>query len=117
MRAGPYLSTLTNLDNPALSSIRNAMNIEKFHNELAMQLGYERIVKDKRILISVDDSDDLWVTLKVQGHDDICFKASDSAADLEMVTIPEMQNEIRTIIDAAHQAYLKSANDTFACFC
>jgi hypothetical protein len=92
------------------------MNIEKFHNELAMRLGYERIVKDKRILISVDDSDDLWVTLKVQGHDDICFKASDSADDLEMASIPEMQNEIRTIIDAAHQAYIKSVSDTFAFF-
>ena len=93
------------------------MNIERFHNELAMRLGYERIVKDKRIQISVENSDDPWVTLKVQGHDDIRFKASDSAADLEMVTILEMQNEIRTIIDAAHQAYIKSSSDTFACFC
>ena len=92
------------------------MNIEKFHNELAMRLGYERIVKDKRILISVEDSDDPLVTLKVQGHDDIRFNASDSADDLEMVSIPEMQNEIRTIIDAAHQAYIKSVSDTFAFF-
>lgn len=89
------------------------MNIERFHNELAMRLGYERIVKDKRILISVEDSDDPWVTLKV----DIRFKASDSADNLEMVSVPEMQDEIRTIIDSAHQAYLKSVNDTFACFC
>lgn len=29
------------------------MNIERFHNEIAMRLGYERIVKDKRISISV----------------------------------------------------------------
>ena len=93
------------------------MNIERFHNELAMRLGYERIVKDKRILISIEDSNAPLVTLKVQGHDDICFKASDSADDLEMISIPEMLNEIRTIIDAAHQAYIKSTNDTFACFC
>lgn len=32
------------------------MNIERFHNELAMRLGYERFVKDKRILISIEDS-------------------------------------------------------------
>ena len=38
------------------------MDIERFHNELAMRLGYERIVKDKRILITVEDSDDPWVT-------------------------------------------------------
>ena len=33
------------------------MNIERFHNELAMWLGYKRIVKDKRISISVEESD------------------------------------------------------------
>ena len=87
------------------------MNIERFHNELAMQLGYERIVKNKRILISVDETDDPWVTLKLQGHDDIRFKASDHADDVKMVFIPEMQNEIRTIMDAVHQSYLKSTND------
>ncbi len=87
------------------------MNIEKFHNELAMRLGYERIVKDKRILISVEDSDDPWVTLKVQGHDNVRFKASDSTDCVEMISIPEMQNEIKTIIDAVHQAYLKSASN------
>ena len=92
------------------------MNIERFHNELAMRLDYERIINDKRILISVEDSDPLWVILKVKGHDDIHFKASDSSDDVEMETIPEMQNEIRTIIDAAYQAYIKSASDTFACF-
>ena len=37
---------------------------ERFHNALALTLGYERIVKDKRITIDFDDSDDPWVTLK-----------------------------------------------------
>lgn len=93
------------------------MNIEKFHNELAMRLGYERIVKDKRILISVEDSDDPWVTLKVQGHDDVRFKASNSEDNEEIVSIPEMQNEIKTIIDATHQAYINSSKEFFACYC
>jgi len=45
------------------------MNIERFHNELAMRLGYERIVKDKRILISVEESEEPLVTLKImQGY-------------------------------------------------
>lgn len=93
------------------------MNIERFHNELAMQLGYERIVNDKRIQISVEDSDFPWVTLKIQGYDDIRFKASDNADDVELAFMPGMQNEIRTIMDAVHQAYLKSARDTFTCLC
>ena len=89
------------------------MNIERFHNELAMQLGYERIVNDKRILISVEDSDSLWVTLKIKGHDDIRFKASNSVDDIEIVSIPELQNEIRTIMDAVHQAYIRCTRDLF----
>ena len=93
------------------------MNRERFHNELAMRLGYERIVNDKSISISVEESDDPWVTLKVQGQDDLRFKASANLDDMNWMAVPEMQNEIKTIIDAVHQAYLKSANDTFACYC
>ena len=89
------------------------MNIERFHNELAMLLGYERIVNDKRILISVEDSDSLWVTLKIKGHDDIRFKASNSVDDIEIVSIPELHNEIRIIIDAVHQSYIRCTRDSF----
>ena len=42
-------------------------NKERFHNTLALSLGYERIVKDRRITIEVEESDDPWVTLKFQG--------------------------------------------------
>ena len=80
------------------------MNIERFHNELAMRLGYERIVKDKRILISVDESDDPCVTLEVQGEKDVIFNAS-SNSDFLYSEIPEMHNEIKTIVDAVHCAF------------
>lgn len=92
------------------------MNVERFHNELAIRLGYERIVNNKRITISVDESDDPWVTLKVQSQDNMRFKASDNIVDIDFHADSEVQNEIRTIIDAAHQAYIKSSSDTFACF-
>lgn len=71
------------------------MNKDRFHNEMAMQLGHERIVNDKRILISVEDSDSLWVILKVKGHDDIRFKASDNADDVEIESIT--QNKISVV--------------------
>ena len=84
-------------------------NKERFHNELAMRLGYERIVNDKRILISVEESDDPVVTLKVQGCEDIRFKASE---DTESV-VSENQKEIKEIIDAVHQAYLTTLHLRF----
>ena len=81
------------------------MNIERFHNELAMRLGYERIVNDKRILISVEESDDPVVTLKVQGCEDIQFKASADAEIIKRASMNEMQDEIDTIVFATQQAY------------
>ena len=85
------------------------MNIERFHNELAMRLGYERIVNDKRILISVEESDDPVVTLKVQGGEDIRFNASD---DTECVSYGN-QKEIKEIVDAAHQAFVEANINRF----
>lgn len=85
------------------------MNKEKFHNELAMRLGYERIVKDKRILISVEESDDPVVTLKVQGYEDIRFKASEDAESV----VSENNKEIKEIVVAAHQAYVDADTNRF----
>ena len=85
------------------------MNIERFHNEWAMQLGYERIVNDKRILISVEESDDPVVTLKVQGGEDIRFKASDDTGRI----LNGEQIDIKKIVDAVHQSYSEASNNRF----
>ena len=62
---------------------------ERFHNALALSLGYERIVKDKRITIEVGEADDPWVTLKIQGLPDVVrFKASSDANGVGLNTIP-----------------------------
>lgn len=84
-------------------------NKERFHNALALSLGYERIVKDKRITIEVDDSDDPWVTLKIQGFPDVVrFKASGDANGVEF-----MQENIKIIADAVHQAYIQATTIPF----
>ena len=86
------------------------MNIERFHNELAMRLGYERIVNDKHIHISVEESDDPVVTLKVQGCEDIRYKASNET----IIGVLENQKEIKDITDAAHLAYIKANKNQFS---
>ena len=91
------------------------MDIERFHNELAMRLGYERIVKDKRISIAVEESDDPWVTLRVEGYDDFRFKASCSS-EMNYDALPEMREEIKRISDAVHHAYIESTREIFSCF-
>lgn len=90
------------------------MNKERFHNALALSLGYERIVKDKRITILVDDSDDPWVTLKFQGRPEVIrFKASGDADAVETEVVPEMQSEIKVIADEVHQAYIQATTNPF----
>ena len=90
------------------------MNKERFHNALALSLGYERIVKDKRITIEVDDSDDPWVILKIQDYPEtIRIKASDGTTDMELKIIPALQEEIKYIVGAVHQAYLKATSYLF----
>lgn len=77
------------------------MDIEKFHNELAMRLGYQRIVKGNRIRISVEESDAPVVTLKVEDGDDVRFRVTENPEEMDV----QMTPEIKEIIDAAHQAY------------
>ena len=90
------------------------MNKERFHNALALSLGYERIVKDKRITIDVDEADEPWVTLKIQGHPDVVrFKASSDVNDVELNNIPVFQEDIKKITDAVHQAYIQATRNPF----
>ena len=87
---------------------------ERFHNALALSLGYECIVKDKRITIQVDDSDDPWVTLKFQGRPEVSrIKASGKADAALAADASELRDDIKVIADAVHQAYVESCNRPF----
>ena len=85
------------------------MNKERFHNALALTLGYERIVKDKRITIQVDVSDVPWVTLKFQGRPEaIRIKASGEADAALAADASDYCDDIKVIADAVHQAYIEA---------
>ena len=90
------------------------MNKERFHNALALSLGYERIVKDKRITIAVDDSDEPWVTLKFEGSPEVLrFKASDEVLNSDIKKMPVEQSDIQYIVDTVHKAYQEVCNSRF----
>lgn len=89
-------------------------NKDRFHNQLALNLGYQRIVNDKRITIEVEEADDPWVTLKIQDHPDVVhIKASGDAYGVELNNIPAMQEEIKNIVDAMHQAFIQATTYKF----
>ena len=92
------------------------IDIESFHNELAMRLGYERIVKNKKLLISVEESEEPIVTLIMDGSKNIRFYASETPFEMESLYKSEICDEIKQIREAIHQAYLKSKRELFACY-
>ncbi len=97
------------------------MNKERFHNQLALNLGYQRIINDKHINISIDDKlypDDVMVSIRVDGFSrPICFKASEGLCQNDMNNLDNNgHEEIKIIIDAVHQAYIESTREHFKCY-
>lgn len=94
------------------------MNKERFHNQLALNLGYQRIVKDKRINISIDDkkyADDVMMFISIDGFSEpICYKASEGLSQNDMDCLDENgYDDIKTIVDAVHQAYVYASSCRF----
>ncbi len=90
---------------------------DRFHNQLALNLGYQRIVNDKRINICIDDeqySDDVMISIKIDGFSSpICYKVSEGLSQNGLDCLDENgYDDIKIIIDAVHQAYIQ-ANKAF----
>ena len=93
-------------------------NKDRFHNQLALNLGYQRIVNDKRINISIDDKqypDDVMISISIAGFSSpICYKASEDQSQNSMDCLDENDDDnMRVIIDAVNQAYKKAMNNPF----
>ena len=93
-------------------------NKERFHNQLALNLGYQRIVNDKRINISIDDKrypDDVMISISVDGFSKpICYKASEGLGQNDMDCLEDNgYGDIKLIVDAVHQAYIQATTYPF----
>lgn len=94
------------------------MNKEKFHNQLALNLGYQRIVNDKHINISIDEklySDDAMISIIIDGFSKpICYKASEGLDKIDMDCLDENScDDIKMIVDAVYQAYIQATTNPF----
>jgi len=93
-------------------------NKDRFHNQLALNLGYQRIVNDKRISIRIDDKqypDDVMISISIDGFPSpICYKASEGLSLSDMDCFDENGYEgIKNIVDAVHQAYMQATTIPF----
>ena len=91
---------------------------DRFHNQLALNLGYQRIVNDKRIDISIDDKqypDDVIISIVVDGlTNSICYNVSEGLGQNDMDSLGENGDEdIKMIIKAVHQAYLEASKSLY----
>lgn len=91
---------------------------DRFHNQLALNLGYLRIVNDKRINISIDDKqkpDDVTISISIAGFSKpICYNASEGLNQNDMDCLDENgYGDIKMIVGAVHQAYVESCNRPF----
>ena len=92
-------------------------NKDRFHNQLALYLGYQRIVNDKHININIDDklyTDDMKVSISIDGFPrSICYKASEGLSPNELNSLEKsIYDEIKIIVDAVNKAY-NNANMLF----
>lgn len=91
---------------------------DRFHNQLALNLGYQRIVNDKRINICIDDKrypDDVMVSISVDDFSKpICYMASEGLSQNDLDCLGDNGYEdIKKIVDAMHQAYIESTREQF----
>lgn len=90
---------------------------ERFHNQLALNLGYQRIVNDKRINICIDDKrypDDVMISIRVDGlTKPICYKVSEGLSQSDMDCHEEGCEDIKIIIEAVHKAYIRATTNLF----
>lgn len=103
------------------------MNKDVFHNQLALALGYKRIVNDQCINIRIDDSeypDNPKVMIDFADKKlKIVYNASLNSEDIwNTVILPKQKELIETraigkklnsIFDATHQAYIKATTNLF----
>lgn len=89
------------------------MNKERFHNVLALNLGYDRIVNDGQISIKIDETTPVpVVTLTSDAiQHSVSFTASedeDSVYSKLQKTMGDVidEQDLKEIIDAVHQAYI-----------
>lgn len=95
------------------------MNQEKFHNALALVLGYERIVNDKRYNIIVNDkTDNPRVIVKDAERRELISFMAEEAEEIKQ-SHHEKNNDlgaekgINIILDAVHQAYIEATMISF----
>lgn len=81
-------------------------NKDRFHNQLALNLGYQRLLNDNRYNIKIEESKNGGISVCVIGFGkQILFE--EPVTDYES-SIQNTNPEIKEMIRAVHQAYIEA---------
>ena len=85
---------------------------DRFHNQLALNLGCERILKDTRYSIKVEYNEQGTPVVSIMGlnNERIVFNASEN---VEKDKGTDLTPDIKQIYDAVHQAYIQATLTPF----
>lgn len=93
------------------------MNTERFHNQLALRLGYDLIVNNKGIAIKVeyDNPNDPRIVIELPKGIKEEFNASDEPAVVysRLRQPNDVKKEIKEIIEAVYQSYIDAQANIF----
>lgn len=104
------------------------MNQDKFQNQLALRLGKNLIVREKRFTIYIDNKRNPqvpWIIMALQG----CivkigfFASADPENEVwtrcinkeqkEIITTLNIEDEVRFVVNSVHEVYQECINDRF----
>ncbi len=85
---------------------------ERFHNQLALNLGYERIIKDNRYDISIEYRESDRPILHIKGSNNVNIEY-DPSEETDSILFHEMDSDLKIIIEATYQAYIKATTSMF----
>lgn len=91
---------------------QNMFDKDRFHNQLALNLGCERILKDTRYSIKVEYNEQGTPVVSIMGlnNERIVFNASEN---FEMDKGTDLSPDIKQIYDAVHHAYIHASSTPF----
>lgn len=93
------------------------MNKDVFHNQLALLLGFKRILNNKGVNIKIDDingNNDPKVIINFENKQKpITFNASETTNSDVLLSHYKDVEELKTIIDAVNQAYRQATTYRF----
>lgn len=91
------------------------MDKDKFHNQLALNLGCKRIIKDNLYDLNVEYLEHDIPIVRITGPDNLKIEYNPTEEG-DISKSLDLDPELREILEAVHKAYIESTREQFFCY-